>query len=165
MPWLLFQVQPPASIWPISVAGWVTLVAAIAAPFAFAFGAGRVYAKLNGYGVRLAKVEKMQAEHAGGMVDVRNLMQSLMGAQATLLKEIGEATRGAATCNDGTKEMGERLANQIAKLDEKVTGWERETALELRGLTVELKARGLIDVPPEGGFTHGRRSDSERGDR
>lgn len=155
----MIQVIAPTTIWPTTVAGWVALVGVIASPFVFAFTAGRIYAKLNGYGGRLADVESMLKEHAGAMIEIRTAMQNILGAQEALAMKIGEATRNAQTCNDGTEAMGKRLEALIEDLKTKVTGWERETALELRGLTVELKARGLIDVPPSGVFTHGRRSD------
>lgn len=153
--------QASGGIWPVTVVGWLTTALAIASPFAFAFAAGRVYAKLNGYGGRLAKVEKMLAEHAGAMVEIRTAMQTIVGAQTELARLIGAATESAVKCNADTEALGQRIHDQIDALDKKVTDWNQGTALQLVRLTTELQTRGHIGGQP-GGFAHQRDSDKEK---
>lgn len=131
-------------IWPATIAGWVALLASMAALGGLLIGTGKTIQRLNGYGDRLSRVENSQEEIKGAMATLQQVSANLLAAQGQLLEKIGDAKRHADECQTITRDLGIDLGSKMDELRRTLDRNERDIALQMRELTTELRTRGYI---------------------
>jgi hypothetical protein len=146
---VLLEVPP---IWPVTVTGWVGLIAGM-----FALGLSlwnqlvtkvKRDQELNGVGTRVKTLEEFRQEYQGEATERALVMQRTSDALAQLLVQIGEAKASAGQCHADTERMGRDLAHRIDSAMEQMSGWERRLSMQVYGLETELRARGILAGQP-----------------
>lgn len=125
--WL--AVPPDTVVWPVTVAGWFTLVGLVISFGGTIVGSfiayGKFLAKLNGFGERVSVMEREQAAAKERDETLSRTMERMTYAQEQLFKEIGEAKQQAGGC---VTEMQEYSLVVGSKIDE----FRREFNQEMR---------------------------------
>lgn len=102
-------------VWPVTVAGWVTLTLAVLGLIGALYSYAKTMVHLNGLGERVTAVENRQTRAEEREQQILRAIDKMTTAQDELLKEVGRAHASAATCS---KEMEEYAIDVGAKVDE-----------------------------------------------
>lgn len=141
MPFLLW-IAPPESIWPVTVAGWVTLVASLGTLVLLPYTYGKWIQKMNGLGGRVSTVEESTGLQKA-FQDEESKRRSMAEAEA---KRLGERVAKVEAANETVmKDINEHHAEQRALLEEssrRHTTALHEVALQVREVGTKLNERG-----------------------
>lgn len=136
------------SVWPTSIAGWLTLILAVfglvGGIIAYGKQQGRQTSQLNAFGRRVKQLEDNDTKRDAEIRTLHDDVRRVLNAHDGLLKEIARASKTAEQC----EELMEKYAIEIGiKIDEwrrTSERWHSDFDRELHGLTVELRVRKLI---------------------
>jgi hypothetical protein len=149
-PTLLWQVVPAvrdaatsgAQVWPVTVAGWVTLVGGVIGLTVTIVGSiiayGKFLGKLNGFGERVSVVEKEQAAAKERDEVLTRTMERMTQAQEHLLEKIGQAERASEQCGDSMQEYTIKVGTEIHELAKLIQHEGREAGERLKGVETKL---------------------------
>lgn len=147
---LLWQVAPAvreaaasgADVWPVTVAGWVTLVGGGIGLLVSIIGSiiayGKFLGKLNGFGERLGTVEKEQAAAKERDEVLTRALDRMTQAQEGLLEKLGHAERASEQCEDSMQGYTIKIGAEIHDLAKLIQHEGREAGERLKGVETKL---------------------------
>lgn len=141
---LLVAIPDPSPFWPVTSAGWITLIGGTISLLGI-LGAGLwAYAKflahLNGLGDRVDKLTSRADAAEAREKDLATAVDRITSSTEQLLREVGRAQRQADDCDGNTErfaiDIGSKLndfqrtlGERIGSLGERMAGVERELEL------------------------------------
>lgn len=139
---LLLSLPEPPPIWPVTIAGWVTLVGGgltmVVAAIGYFVAYGKFLAKLNGFGERVGAVEKEQAVAKERDEVLSRSMERMTQAQEHLLEKIGAAEHQSARCGEDMEQYTREVGSQIHELTKLIQHEGREAGERLKGVETKL---------------------------
>ncbi len=132
----------PGGVWPVTVAGWGTLIG-VALGFVFQLIAmGKFLEKLNGFGTRVNDMEKKLSgqealQHAATLAN-----QRLVDAQASLLKEIGHAHEASAQCGRDNDTLRSDIISRLDSMSKEAFEGNTKVRERLAAVEQAMRMRG-----------------------
>jgi hypothetical protein len=130
---------------PSSIAGWITIIVALAAIAGTIWSHGKARGELNGFGERLKKVEDEQRKSEGERDADRINISRLLGQHDTILGIIGGARESAESCIEQTRDLGIEIGSEVAELGNKINRMELAIVQRLTAVETTLSLK-----PPAG---------------
>lgn len=126
-------------VWPITVAGWVTLVVAVLGLLGVLYTYAKNIAQLNGLGARVTKVEDAQKKtEERELLWIRSL-DKVLAAQEGLLEKIGAANHGATACGEDMQKYAVEIGSKFDELRRTVNDEGRKAGERLQAVETELR--------------------------
>lgn len=141
--WILaLQTVEHPAVWPITVAGWVTLVTAVALAVGGLVAGGKFLAILNGYGGRLGNVEEAQDESRGHRVAMQRQIDRILDQHEGMIGRLGESKRSAEKYNEETVDLGIQIGTKIDTLGREVNIMNLHLSQRIKAVETVLKLKG-----------------------
>lgn len=125
-------------IWPVSVAGWATLVLAVIGLAGALYSYAKTMVHLNGLGERVTAVENRQERSEEREQQILRSIDKVTAAQDGLLKELGRAQAGAVTCSEEMEKYAIDVGAKVDELAKSVAREARAAGERLQALETEL---------------------------
>jgi hypothetical protein len=125
-------------VWPITITGWFTLAAVIFGVLSYAWGWMKFFSKLNGFGGRLAKVERRQEAADAQANEQQRLNDRITRAQEALLERIVKAEQGAEKCSTDMRDYAVDIGSKVDMLIKEIHAEGRTTGERLKAIETEL---------------------------
>lgn len=143
--------------WPVTVSGWIALVASVVSLLAVTLGGSIAYGKarghgeaaearmiekLNGFGERVETSEQSIQRTAGKEEERIRLLTTIQLQHDGLVAAVGEAKQGASQCRDDAIQNQLVLGSEVAAAVTKMHGLE--LSLSQRITVVETNVKNLM---------------------
>jgi hypothetical protein len=152
---VLAQISPtkPEGFWPVSVVGYIEIITSIGSLLVVIFLAGRwsqkiedvkkdVKKDLDGFGVRLGKLELGEEHNEGRVEALERQMARTQGQYEALIELIGGAKESVNALRLGNTSIGERLERKIEELKQEQNDMRLQLSERLKGVETTLQLRG-----------------------
>jgi biopolymer transport protein ExbB/TolQ len=137
----MIQAVGTMQVWPVSLVGWIQFAVLILAIVAQFIAWGKFLEKLNGYGVRLTKVEESQIAGRQHKQDLQRVSDRILDQHAAMLERLGEAKRTAEKCDEDTVELGISIGSRIDEMRREINEMNLNLSQRLKSVETVLKIR------------------------
>lgn len=129
-------------IWPVSISGWVSLVASLTALAVALIGYGKWIERLNGMGGRVTTLEQKDQARVGAETERIRQLDRILNQHEDLIRQIGEA-KGQAT--EARRESDENLLHMtsaLSSLERSLNDMRLDLSQRMTAVETTLQLRG-----------------------
>jgi SMC interacting uncharacterized protein involved in chromosome segregation len=137
----MIQAVGTMQVWPVSLVGWIQFAVLILAIVAQFIAWGKFLEKLNGYGVRLTKVEESQIAGRQHKQDLQRVTDRILDQHAAMLERLGEARHTSEECREETVELGISIGTRIDEMRRGINEMNLNLSQRLKSVETVLKIR------------------------
>lgn len=135
----MITAEPVQQVWPVTIAGWVTLVVAVLGLLGVLYTYAKNIAQLNGLGARVTKVEDAQKKTEEREAQWLRSLDKVLLAQEGLLEKLGAASKGADSCSDEMQKYAIEIGSKFDALQRTVNEEGRKAGERLQAVETELR--------------------------
>lgn len=127
------------NVWPVTVTGWVTLIASLGTLVIIPVSYGKWLEKMNGLGRRMKRIEDEQERARGTDVARQREIDRVLGQHEDLLRLVGESKRSAEQCLTDAEQHALEIGAQCSEILKAQNKMELGLSQRLTALETEVR--------------------------
>jgi hypothetical protein len=137
----LKQTSADSSFWPVTVAGWGTLILSTFTIAGGVFALGKFYAALNGLGARVTDMEKDQEKAEGEKIIMQRQIDRTLDQHESLIARVAESKKSAEKCDEDTVELGILIGSKIDAVGRDLNAMNLHLSQRMKAVETVLKLK------------------------